>query len=472
MGDKYKRNSPGNEAPHSRLFIIGSKDINEDNIREAFREFGHIKDVWAVKDRNTGANKGIFYVQYSKTSDAAKALENMKGKFLVNRTIKVMIASSRDEGSVKGDENEEENLKRLFIVVSKSVTDSELYDYFKQFGTIESISIVKDKENQQNKGFAYVKFVKFSDAALALEECDRKYKAVFAQPRRRREETYKDSQHNQIVDRSSNRDINFPAFKADGIYKFSVITAVNVGQEQMWKLFDLVPSLACCQFRSSERNRSIYEVVYTNYQWSQYALEKFHRFEYPPRNHLIVKSESSQKTPGFSSNNAPLKRSASPIGTSSSVPTNEIMYLAETIAQASSLIEKAGFSPALLQSKLGGASPHSQPDIDLCDKPLPPRQPLADIDSKIEARCFVVCSHTPLRNSVLQDVFSRFGNLIEVYLLSQKTYGYAKFASKESAEQAIKTLHGAQVLGVRLKVMEADERPDKRQKMEKDDDVF
>ncbi|XP_057652075.1 RNA-binding protein 45 [Diorhabda carinulata] len=470
MGDKYKRNSSGNEAPHSRLFIIGSKDINEDNIREAFRDFGHIKEVWAVKDRNTGTNKGIFYVQYSKTSEAARALENMKGKFLVNRTIKVMIASSREEGSVKGDDNEEENLKRLFIVVSKSATDNELYDYFKQFGTIEYISIVKDKENQQNKGFAYVKFVKFSDAALALEECDKKYKAVFAQPRKRREEIYKDNRFNQIADQSYNQDVNCPSFKADGIYKFSVIAASNVGQEQLWKLFDLVPSLAYCQFRSSERNRNIYEVVYTNYQWSKYALGKFNGFEYPPRNHLIVKSESNKKTSGFLSNNAPLKRSASPVGPPSSIATAEIMHLAETIAQASTLIEKAGFSPALLQSKLGGIASHSQPDADFCDKPLPPRQPLADIDSKIEARCFVICTPSPLRNSVLQDVFSRFGNLIEVFLLNQKTYGYAKFASRESAEQAIKTLHGVQVLGVRLKVLEADERPDKRQRMEKDID--
>jgi hypothetical protein len=37
----------------------------------------------------------------------------------------------------------------------------------------------------------------------------------------------------------------------------------------------------------------------------------------------------------------------------------------------------------------------------------------------------------------MRDVFGRFGNLIDVYMLSGKNCGYAKYASKEAAEQAI-----------------------------------
>jgi hypothetical protein len=37
----------------------------------------------------------------------------------------------------------------------------------------------------------------------------------------------------------------------------------------------------------------------------------------------------------------------------------------------------------------------------------------------------------------LRDVFGRFGNLIDVYMLSGKICGYAKYASKESAERAM-----------------------------------
>lgn len=40
----------------------------------------------------------------------------------------------------------------------------------------------------------------------------------------------------------------------------------------------------------------------------------------------------------------------------------------------------------------------------------------------------------------MRDVFGRFGNLIDVYMLSGKICGYAKYASKESAEQAMQVI--------------------------------
>lgn len=63
--------------------------------------------------------------------------------------------------------------------------------------------------------------------------------------------------------------------------------------------------------------------------------------------------------------------------------------------------------------------------------------------------------------------FSRFGNLIEVYLVSGKNVGYAKYADRISANDAITTLHGKILNGVRLKVMLADsprEESNKRQR--------
>lgn len=93
----------------------------------------------------------------------------------------------------------------------------------------------------------------------------------------------------------------------------------------------------------------------------------------------------------------------------------------------------------------------------VCSVKLPEEQPLGDIDAIVEARhvrpslvisriilfsiacfrCFVVCSPTALSHTVLKNLFSRFGNLIDVYMLNNKNYGYAKYASKESAAQAI-----------------------------------
>lgn len=57
-------------------------------------------------------------------------------------------------------------------------------------------------------------------------------------------------------------------------------------------------------------------------------------------------------------------------------------------------------------------------------------------------------------------------------MITAKNYGYAKFASKESAMRAIQTLHGQNLAGNRLKVLEAepprphdDDEPSKKQRM-------
>lgn len=64
-----------------------------------------------------------------------------------------------------------------------------------------------------------------------------------------------------------------------------------------------------------------------------------------------------------------------------------------------------------------------------------------------------MCHPGPPPMYAMRDVFGRFGNLIDVYMLSGKICGYAKYASKESAEQAIQVSticrqHGHKLLAV------------------------
>ena len=95
-------------------------------------------------------------------------------------------------------------------------------------------------------------------------------------------------------------------------------------------------------------------------------------------------------------------------------------------------------------------------DPSYCSVKLPAPHPLAPIDSPVAERLFIVCTPIPPPLYALKDVFGRFGNLIDIYVLNNKTCGYAKYAAVESAEAAVKSLHGQDVCGSRLKVMLAD----------------
>ncbi|XP_008556450.1 RNA-binding protein 45 [Microplitis demolitor] len=473
----YSQNDPrskNDDPPNSRLFVICHKSLEEDDLRKAFDKFGKIEDIWVVKDRNTGENKGVTYIKFSKTSEAAFALEEMNGKMLgsIGRPIKVMIASNRDQGSVR-ETNEEERWVRLFCVLPKSMTDHELQQEFSKFGAIEYATVVKDRNTNESKGFGYVKFKKVSSAARAFEECDRKYKAVFAEPKKPKPD-HSDSKYNNNglsmpYDNIANNfgsssfgkssigleiATNYP--NPEGYTRLQVIAHPALNQDQLWKLFDIVPGLDYCQLKTDVRYRmprGQATVVYSHPSAAAYAREKFHGFEYPPGHRMIVKPDMT---------GAPSQKNSKPGGsniTGMGPARTDLAHLAETIAQATSLIQAAGLTAPNLEHTM--------------TMKLPPVQPMASIDADVEKRCFIVCGPPVPPIYAMKDAFCRFGNLIDVYMLPGKNCGYAKYASVESANRAIETLHGQEICGSRLKVLEAEERnvgDDRRKRLKMDEE--
>ena len=265
------------------------------------------------------------------------------------------ICYSRDQGSVR-ETNEEERWVRLFCVLPKSMTDGELHREFSKFGSIEYATVVKDRNTNESKGFGYVKFQKVSSAAKAFEECDRKYKAVFAEPKKPKPEHIDVKYNNGISSHydsagggysSSNFGkssisleiaTNYP--NSEGYTHLQVIAHPALNQDQLWKLFDIVPGLDYCHLKNDVRYRmprGQAVVVYSNPSAAAYAREKFHGFEYPPGHRMIVKPDLSSAPP----KNA-IKPGSSAAGIASA--RTDLAHLAETIAQATSLIQAAGLT--------------------------------------------------------------------------------------------------------------------------------
>lgn len=255
---------------------------------------------------------------------------------------------SRDQGSVR-ETNEEERWVRLFCVLPRSMTDSELQQEFSKFGPIEYATVVKDRNTNESKGFGYVKFKKVSSAARAFEECDRKYKAVFAEPKKPRLENM-DSKYNNsnsiTYEGLTLTPVNFGKSSInleiatnsnpEGYTQLQVIAHPALNQDQLWKLFDIVPGMDYCHLKTDARYRmprGHAVVVYSNPNAAAYAREKFHGFEYPPGHRMIVKADTSST------------KSSTKSGPNSSVPVRtDLAHLAETIVQATSLIQAAGLT--------------------------------------------------------------------------------------------------------------------------------
>ena len=78
---------------------VGQLDysVTEDDLKDAFSEFGDVSSVNIIKDRSSGQSKGFGFVEMPDDSEAAKAMEALNGSQLKGREIKVNQANPRRE---------------------------------------------------------------------------------------------------------------------------------------------------------------------------------------------------------------------------------------------------------------------------------------------------------------------------------------------------------------------------------------
>jgi len=69
--------------------------VTEDDLKDAFSEFGDVSSVKIITDRDSGQSRGFGFVEMPDDSEAAKAMEALNGSQLKGREIKVSQANPR-----------------------------------------------------------------------------------------------------------------------------------------------------------------------------------------------------------------------------------------------------------------------------------------------------------------------------------------------------------------------------------------
>ncbi|KAK5603185.1 hypothetical protein CRENBAI_013314, partial [Crenichthys baileyi] len=308
MEDSSSKHIPENldDPPNSRLFVVTSRCITEDELRDSFSRFGGIQGVWLVKDKQTKEPKGVSYVKFAKSSQACLAMEEMHGKVLLEGTkpIKVFIAQSRS--STRHRDVEDEELTRIFVMIPKTFTEEDLKNTFREFGDIEYCVIIRNKFTGESKGLGYVRYYKPSQAAHAIENCDKSYRAILAEPRSKNnssedysaggtrggEYSSADSANQYpftTPDQGSYAMLDFR--QSDFTRSLMMSTRAVVTQEQIFALFDLIPGMEYCELHRDSyggMSKGHALIRYNNLGSAVYAKEKLNGFEYPPGNRLQV----------------------------------------------------------------------------------------------------------------------------------------------------------------------------------------
>ena len=66
-----------------------SHQTTEDDLRQAFEQFGQVESINIVKDKVSGESIGFGFVSMPAKDEAQKAIEEMNGKDFMERAIKV-----------------------------------------------------------------------------------------------------------------------------------------------------------------------------------------------------------------------------------------------------------------------------------------------------------------------------------------------------------------------------------------------
>lgn len=96
--------------------FIGSLpfSIKESELREVFEEYGAVESAKIITDKFTGRSKGFGFVEMNNDEEAKRAIEELNGAEVENRTIVVNEAREGTEntGSFGGNNNRRRNNTR------------------------------------------------------------------------------------------------------------------------------------------------------------------------------------------------------------------------------------------------------------------------------------------------------------------------------------------------------------------------
>lgn len=88
---------------NTRLYVGNlSFDTSADAVRTAFAELGQVDDVYLVTDRATGRSRGFAFVTMSTPEEAQRAIQEMDGRMLDGRPLRVNEAEQKPRGGGGG----------------------------------------------------------------------------------------------------------------------------------------------------------------------------------------------------------------------------------------------------------------------------------------------------------------------------------------------------------------------------------
>ncbi|XP_071771224.1 heterogeneous nuclear ribonucleoprotein A0-like [Centroberyx gerrardi] len=139
-----------------KLFVGGlNVETTDDGLRQHFEQFGTLTDCVVVLNQQLQRSRCFGFVTYSTTEEADAAMA-ARPHVVDGNSVEVKRAVARE------DANKPEALakvKKIFVGGLKDDIEADhLTEYFSQYGMVEKVEVISDKETGRKRGFGFVYF--------------------------------------------------------------------------------------------------------------------------------------------------------------------------------------------------------------------------------------------------------------------------------------------------------------------------
>ncbi|XP_077347442.1 heterogeneous nuclear ribonucleoproteins A2/B1 isoform X6 [Lithobates pipiens] len=139
-----------------KLFIGGlSFETTEESLRKYYEQWGKLTDCVVMRDPQSKRSRGFGFVTFSSMNEVDAAM-SARPHSIDGRVVEPKRAVAREESAKPGAHV---TVKKLFVGGIKEDTEEHhLREYFQEYGKIDSIEIITDKQSGKKRGFGFVTF--------------------------------------------------------------------------------------------------------------------------------------------------------------------------------------------------------------------------------------------------------------------------------------------------------------------------